>query len=180
MRQNINKEILETFFKQFAKSFKTDCSVYVLGGVTAVMYGWRESTHDIDLKIIPDSEAYKVIQELKESLSVNIELASPDDFIPALPAWQDRSEFIIRHGKVSFFHYDFYSQALSKIERGFERDLFDVQSLFQQKLISPQKLIELFNAIQKDLIKFPAINPASFRASVENFLAEIDADIKSL
>lgn len=172
MRRDINALVLNEFFKEFAKPFKTECTVYVLGGVTAVLYGWRESTNDIDLKIIPDSEAYKVIQALKEKLSINIELAAPDDFIPALPKWEERSEFIIRHGKVSFFHYDFYSQALSKLERGFEKDLMDVESLSKFQLISPPKLIELFNAIENDLIKFPSIDPNTFKKSVENFCSK--------
>jgi hypothetical protein len=169
MRRDVTKTVLDEFFKEFAKPFKHECSVYVLGGVTAVLYGWRESTNDIDLKIIPDSEAFKVIQSLKDNLSLNIELAAPDDFIPALPGWENRSEFITRYGKVSFFHYDFYSQALSKLERNFEKDIFDVDSLFKMELISPSKLLELFNAIENDLIKFPAIDPASFKASVVDF-----------
>ena len=39
---------------------------------------------------------------------MNVELASPSDFILPLPGWEERSVFIERFGKVSFFHYDFY------------------------------------------------------------------------
>ena len=67
-------------------------------------------------------------QILKDRLDVNIELASPDDFIPALPGWQERSTFIAQVGKVTFLHYDFYAQALAKIERGHDFDLSDVRS----------------------------------------------------
>ena len=30
----------------------------------------------------------------KDTLDVNVELAAPDQFIPALPGWRERSEFI--------------------------------------------------------------------------------------
>ena len=46
-----------------------------------------------------------------------MDLAAPDDFIPALPDWRERSVFIARHGTVEFFHYDFYAQALAKVAR---------------------------------------------------------------
>ena len=60
---------------------------------------------------------------------MNIELAAPDQFIPELPEWRDRSQFIESIGKVDFYHYDFYSQALAKLERGHDRDLKDVTYL---------------------------------------------------
>src|SRR5690606_23320342 len=89
--------------------------IYLTGGGTAVLYGWRESTADVDLKLDPEPEgAFSAIRELKDRLDVNVELASPDDFIPPLPGWQGRSLFIARHGRVDFFHYDPYAQVLAK------------------------------------------------------------------
>ena len=83
-----------------------------MGGATAVLRGWRDSTIDIDLKAIPDTdELLRRLSALKERLEVNVELASPDDFIPALPGWQERSRFIQQEGKLTFLHYDFYAQA---------------------------------------------------------------------
>ncbi len=64
---------------------------------SAVLLGFRASTVDIDLKLIPDSdELLRAIPKLKEELQVNVELASPDQFIPPLPEWRERSRFIRR------------------------------------------------------------------------------------
>ncbi len=72
-----------------------------------MMHGWRESTLDIDLRFYPKpDELYRAIPEIKEILQLNVELAAPSDFIPELPGWQDRCEFVGREGTVSFFHYD--------------------------------------------------------------------------
>lgn len=73
---------------------------------------------------------FEAIRDAKELLKLNIELACPDDFIPPLPDWESRSQFIVRFGSIDFCHYDFYAQALSKIARGHVRDLADVQSMF--------------------------------------------------
>ena len=99
-------------------------------------------------------------------MNVNVELAAPDDFMPPLPGWRGRSVFIARHGSIDFFHYDFYAQALAKIERGHERDLLDVDAMRRQRLIEPARLVELFGAIEPALIRYPAIDPASFRDRV--------------
>jgi hypothetical protein len=71
--------------------------MYLTGGATAVLAGWRESTVDIDVRFEPDSDAaLSRISEIKEDLSVNVELASPLDFLPPLDGWRDRSRFRFR------------------------------------------------------------------------------------
>ena len=149
-------------------------NVYVVGGATAVLLAWRDSTIDVDLKLVPESdELLKSLPVLKERLEMNIELASPDHFIPELPGWEQRSLYIQRHGKLSFFHYDFYAQALAKIERGHAIDLVDVQEMSNRGLIEPSRLLDLFSAIESALYRYPAVDPSSFRRSVERIVAEL-------
>jgi len=143
--------------------------MYLTGGATAVLEGWRESTVDIDVRFEPDSDgALRRISELKEELAVNVELASPLDFLPELPGWRDRSRFRFREGNLEVFDFDLYSQALSKLERGFELDLEDVQSMVQGGEIEPGKLLELYEAVEAELFRFPAVDPAKLRVSVES------------
>jgi len=79
---------------------------------------------------------------------------------------------IARHGLIDFFHYDLYSQALSKLQRRHDRDLIDVRALRTRNLIQPDRLRELFAAIESQLIRYPAINPVSFRTAVMEFCDE--------
>ncbi len=58
---------------------------------------------------------------------MNVELARPEHFVPPLAGAADRHVFIATFGAVSFFHYDPYSQLLSKVVRGFRRDIEDAQ-----------------------------------------------------
>ena len=145
--------------------------VYFTGGTTAVLFGWRDTTIDIDLRFEPDlDELYRELPLLKEKIGINIELASPSDFIPALPGWEDRSKYIDRKGKVDFYHYDPYSQALSKIERGHTQDIKDVESMFKSRLIEKEKLAALFREIEPMLYRYPAIDPASFARAVSRII----------
>lgn len=144
------------------------CRVYFTGGATAVLSGWRESTVDIDIKFQPElDELFRAIPAIKESLHVNVELAAPSDFIPELPGWQERSQHIGTEGKVDFFNYDPYSQALAKIERGHEQDQKDVVSMLKGSLVDPEKLRSLFLQIKPFLYKYPAIDPQKFEKAVD-------------
>jgi hypothetical protein len=86
------------------------------------------------------------------------------------PGWETRSQFIAREGAVSFYHYDFYAQALSTIERGHAQDTLDVTAMFEAGLIQPPRLRELFEAIEGALHHYPAIDPPSFRRAVDDAL----------
>jgi hypothetical protein len=122
--------------------------VYFTGGVTALLLGWREATIDIDLQLVPDrDDLLRAIAALKDELRVNVELASPAHLVPELPGWETRSLFIAREGRVWFYHYDLYSQALSKIERGHAQDRADVASMLSTGLVERARMRELFDSV---------------------------------
>lgn len=96
--------------------------LYFTGGATAVLVGWRETTIDVDLRIAPESDSLlRAIPRLKEELQINIELASPADFIPEIPGWEDRSLYIAKEGPLTFYHYDFYAQAWPRLSEATAR-----------------------------------------------------------
>ncbi|MGH9520001.1 MAG: DUF6036 family nucleotidyltransferase [Terriglobales bacterium] len=145
-------------------------NVFLVGGATAVLSGWRDSTIDVDLKADPEPDGFfEAVAKIKDELDLNVELASPDQFIPPLPGWRERSLPIGQYGDVAFYHYDPYSQALAKLQRGHDRDRHDLQALLLSGLIERERLFELFLAIEPQLIRFPAIDAASFRFKVEKF-----------
>ena len=158
--------------RAMARAARGPLQVYLVGGATAVAEGWRESTIDVDLALGPGADAVlRELPSIKEALDINVELASPADFIPVRPGWQDRSPFVAQEGQVTFRHFDLYAQALAKIERGHETDRVDVTELLARGLIERRRLREYFAAIEPDLYRFPAIDPASFRRAVEDVVA---------
>lgn len=141
--------------------------LYFTGGATAVLLGWRASTIDLDIKLEPESDALlRAVPRLKDQLEINVELASPGDFIPELTGWRDRSAFIAREGRVSFVHYDLAAQALSKIERGHAQDREDVREILARGLVRREDLMAHFADIESRLYRYPAIDPAAFRRAV--------------
>jgi hypothetical protein len=115
MRALTDQQKVGSLMQALGGAARGHARIYFTGGVTAVLNGWRESTVDVDLRIIPElTELFQALPEIKEKFDVNIEIASPPDFVPALPHWEERSIHIARVGKVDFYHFDPYSQALSK------------------------------------------------------------------
>jgi Nucleotidyltransferase of unknown function (DUF6036) len=163
---------LRRFLEALARAADVEAAVYLTGGATAVLLGWRESTIDADILIVPEHDSlYRALPRLKEALQLNVEIVSPALFIPELPGWRERSVPIVRVDRVSFYHYDPCSQALAKIERGHAQDLADVEQLLARGLVAPEQLRELFLAIEPQLYRHPAIDPASFRKRLEAALS---------
>lgn len=173
MRAETDRAKLQAFMVALGRRVRGRGCIYLTGGATAVLHGWRPMTIDIDLKPDPEPPGlFEALATLKDELDINVELASPDHFIPALPGWRERSLFIARHGMVEFHHYDPYGQALSKLQRRHDRDLQDVRSFWRADLIHKDRLWELFTLIKPELIRYPAIDPASFEAAVREFCGE--------
>lgn len=75
--------------------------------------------------------------------------------------------WIASFGKLQAYHYDPYAQVLSKIERDHERDRLDVRAMIDTALVDRKRLGELFQAIEPELIRYPAVDPPAFRRRVE-------------
>ena len=146
--------------------------VYFTGGATAVLLGWRASTIDVDIRIVPEDDSlFRAIPHLKEELEINVELASPDQFIPVKDGWEDRSPFVGREGRVSFHHFDLYAQVLSKIERSHAQDVDDVREMLRRGLVERDALLAYFEVIAPRLYRYPAVDLVSFRRAVEEAAA---------
>lgn len=168
MRQRASRQRLIAFMQRLGREPGARGRIYFTGGATAVMEGWRETTVDIDLEFDRDAERLlKAIPAIKEELHVNVELAAPHHFLPALPGWQERSRYIGSEGGLQFYHYDPYGQALAKIERGHAQDVADVAAMLTQGLVQAEELRHLHRCIEPELYRFPAVDPAALRRKLD-------------
>jgi len=174
VRDPVDSKTVLTLLRELGNHCQGPGTVYITGGSSAVVIGWRETTIDIDLKFQPEPAGiFARIPELKNELNVNIELAAPDDFVPALEGWKERSQWIATHNRVDFHHFDFYTQALSKLERGHTKDEADVIAMVREDLVVPSKLLELYRQLSAEqLARYPSLEPASIEAAIQRFIQE--------
>lgn len=170
MRGETNRAKLDRFMRELGDRVLSDGTIYLTGGATALLFGWRDTTIDIDLKADPEPRGlFEAIATLKETLDLNVELASPDQFVPPAPGWKGRSLFIARHGQVTYRHFDPYTQALAKLQRGHDRDIRDVCEMVRVGLVTTVDLARNFDEIEPQLIRYPGIDPGVFRSVVRSF-----------
>lgn len=167
MRPNVDKAQIETFLKNLGRAFRKPGRLYLVGGAALVHMGVRTgSTQDIDVEVraTDEDEMLEAIRRLKDIMKINIEFASPGDFIPIPSQWEMNAKYVGRYGTVDVFYFDFYSIALSKIERGNTRDINDVRLLVQQGIITLQELDVAYNEVLPQVGKRPytRLDPQKF------------------
>ena len=57
MREVTNSPRLREFMRKLAQKAENELRVYFTGGATAVLFGWRDTTIDIDMVLVPDSDS---------------------------------------------------------------------------------------------------------------------------
>lgn len=162
--------------RELARAAPADESfrVYLVGGSTAVLAGWRAATVDADLSA-DDEAVFRDIQGIKERLELNIEFARPEHFVPPLAGSAERHVFIERVRDVEFYHYDPYAQLLSKVVRGFRKDLLDAERFVASGMVDPARFRELVVGIpDAAYARYPNLSRAAVDRAVEDFLTGLE------
>jgi hypothetical protein len=129
--------------------------LYLLGGSALCLLGSPRETLDVDYALENSSggddvgagEIEKILDQLSGELQLDLEAVPLAEFIPLPPDAEKRHRFLGRYGRLDVYIYDLYSIALSKIARGFESDLEDVEFLLRQNLIEWGELEQHFKSI---------------------------------
>ena len=57
MRALADAERLRRFLSELGRETREDTALYLTGGATAVLIGWRETTVDADILIVPERDS---------------------------------------------------------------------------------------------------------------------------
>ena len=87
MRRPVDAARIRAFMRALGAEADRESRVYLTGGATAVLLGWRESTIDVDLKLEPETDRLlRALSGLKEQLELNVELEPQLHRFPAIDA----------------------------------------------------------------------------------------------
>ena len=167
MRSSVDKTLIEAFLRELGRTFRKPGRLYLVGGAALVHAGVRPGfTVDIDVQVggTHEGELIVAIQRLIQQMQINVEFASPADFMPLPSDWEMHAQYVGRYGEIDVFYFDFYSIALSKIERGNSRDIADVELLVQQKVIALDELDVAYQEVLAQLGqgRYPKLTPQRF------------------
>ncbi|MGH2560790.1 MAG: DUF6036 family nucleotidyltransferase [Thermomicrobiales bacterium] len=153
MRQRTDQARLRRFLEALGRRVHRPLRFYLVGGSVLIDLGLRAATVDIDYVAEADDPATldqleQAIRSLKNELDVNVEPASPADFLPIPSDALDRSRFVGRYGQVSVYYYHLPSQVIAKAARGLEQDLADAERLVNTGEISWQEVEETWREVR--------------------------------
>jgi len=173
MRPDVDRDRVLELVSEVGRRLRGPHTLYLVGGSSAVLIGWRASTRDVDVRPEPDSdELLRILHDLKQALDMNIELASPLDFLPALEGWQDRSPYVGSWGPLHVRHLDLRMQALAKLERGLDTDLDDVRAMLGRDLVNREELYDGFATMRPSLFRFPAVDAEHFERRIADVIGD--------
>jgi hypothetical protein len=146
--ESVTTEVLLTFFQRFGEQITMPVTIYLFGGSALCLLGSPRETLDVDYSIESSApEIEKTLERLAQELKLDLELVPLEEFIPLPDDFETRHQFVGRYGNLDVYIFDLYSIALSKIARGFESDLEDVEFLINQKLIAWEVLTKHYQTI---------------------------------
>ena len=166
----ITVNTLHTFLQALGERYTQPGTLYLLGGCALCLLGNPRATQDVDYMVELEPETAQAFQDVVDGLAaemqLDLEVVPLAEFVPLPPQARERRRLIGRYGQLDVYVFDLYSIALSKIARGFESDLEDVEFLLRQGLIEWAELERHFEAVLPSAIQADII-PSEFRAYFE-------------
>ncbi len=146
--ESLTSLVLQSFFERLGERLADPATFYLLGGSALCLLGSPRETLDVDYFIEDASQETELtLKNLSTELKLDLESVPLGEFIPLPPEAESRRRFVGRFGRLDVYIFDLYSIALSKIARGFESDLEDVEFLLRQGLIEWKMLEKHFESI---------------------------------
>lgn len=94
--------------------------------------------------------------------------------MPPLERSTERHVFIERVRDVEFYHYDPYAQLLSKVVRGFRKDVLDAERFVTSGMVEPSRFRGLVEAVPDSAYsRYPNLSRAAAEGAVEDFLSSL-------
>ncbi len=166
-QSRVDSEKLIEFLTRLGARFRQPGTVYLVGGSSLLLVEAKKSTYDIDLKfevaVEYHTEFLNCLRQIRREMDIDVEEASPDQFLPLPGGYEDRRRFVGRYGVLDVFHFDFYSVALGKIQRGNDKDYTDVFNMIRAGVIEFDMLEQYFNEV------LPKMEAHSLRADPDKF-----------
>jgi len=163
----ITSATLRAFLQRLGERSPGPGAFYLLGGSALCLLGNPRTTLDVDYMFELEAglaeQFQAILDELAVQMRLDVEAVPLAEFVPLPPQAYARRRLVERFGQLDVYIFDLYSIALSKIARGLEADLEDVEFLLREGLISFEDLERHFHAVLPDAPRADIV-PAEFQA----------------
>jgi hypothetical protein len=125
VHQRTDRPRLTQFLDLLGRRLRRPTRFYLVDGSVLIDLRLRPTTLDIAHAAEADepialSELEEAIRSLRQQLDLNIEPASPADFLPVPASALSQSQFVRQHGPLSVYYYLLPTHVIAKVARGSE------------------------------------------------------------
>jgi hypothetical protein len=143
----VSKENLKKLFAAVDQRLKTNLDLFIIGGASAILgYNVIKETNDVDVDGGIDPGFNQLFQEEAAKLKLDLYLSSKGVFSPPDHYRERMKSETFSKKRLRVWYLDQYDLAISKIDRGIEKDFEDIKRVHQKSPFEQAKLISIFNA----------------------------------
>lgn len=138
---------LEELFRRIDARLKKKINLFVIGGASAILgYNVTKATNDVDIEGNIDVELNTIFSEEAEKLKMDLYLFSRGGVFFPPDGYRSRLKFKdFPKNNLRVWYLDKYDLAISKIERGLEKDYEDIERVHVKSPFELDRLIHIFN-----------------------------------
>ena len=142
----VSQTQLENLFTKVDARLKKQIELFVIGGASAILgYNITKVTNDVDIDGSIDSELNQIFDEEAKKLGLDLYLSSKGVFFPP-DDYRSRAKFKdFPKNKLRVWHLNQYDLAISKIDRGLDKDYDDIKRVHEKSAFDRDELIKIFN-----------------------------------
>ncbi len=142
----VSKTQLENLFIKVDARLKKQIALYIIGGASAILgYNVTKVTNDVDVDGAIDSDLNQIFDEEAKKLNLDLYLSSKGVFFPP-DDYRSRTKFKeFPKNKLRVWYLNQYDLAISKIDRGLDKDFDDIKRVHEKSPYDRDKLINIFN-----------------------------------
>lgn len=142
----VSQAQLENLFAQVDSKLKKKIELYIIGGASAILgYNVTKVTNDVDIDGNIDSDLNRIFDEEAKKLGLDLYLSSKGVFFPP-DHYRSRAEFKnFPKNNLRVWYLNQYDLAISKIDRGLDKDYDDIKRVHEKSAFNRDKLIDIFN-----------------------------------
>ena len=144
--EEIKRKDLEILFSKIDERLDRAIDIFVIGGVSAIVgYDIAKTTEDVDLDSPIEPNFNSIFEQEAKGLGLDLYLSNKGIFYPP-DGYRERMEFLdFPNKKLRVFYLNQYDLAISKIDRGFQKDMDDIKAVHKKSPYQCQELIRIFN-----------------------------------
>lgn len=144
---SITVKQLEELFSRIDARLKKKIDLYIIGGASAILgYNVTKATNDVDIEGNIDDELNQIFSEEAAKLKMDLYLSSRGGVFFPPDGYRSRSKFKdFPKNNLRVWYLDKYDLAISKLERGVEKDYEDIERVHAKSPFELHQLIHIFN-----------------------------------